>query len=366
MRFSCFYQRRLRIFAFFAVALLLGGCRPSEPRPVNLLNMDLLCDALQRLEDDCGETAEKPLQRLHDSLPEQPFPVLALAHANERLAALELNRALAVADLKTAAAMVEAWAAGSGAPAALPKARRLIQALISLQAVQGQIPFSDSETAAAALATLNPDRPVLRLCPEFELWLAAQNAALESLRAEEKATVLRQLWQSCDVAIVGETRDPELLFAEIRALDPEHSGLQAVELAAGAHWPQFAELAVSTALRPGVEAGICMYWKTIPENIRQELRVALESEEPASLCGVLARCLLNDEVSRDSLESLRAVAALVPFGSDRVRDLLQQLLLPASQFRAVCWRAPVPAVSDLLHRLSQLREREFRRPGAWR
>ena len=365
MRARCFCQCHGLFFVLLGVSILVTACRPRQPQRYSLLELQLLEEALDRLGSDRSAAARKPLERLRDSLPDQSFPVSALAHENERLAVLQLNQILARGDVGAGAGLVEEWAASGRAPALLPEARRLVRAIAALQAYCARIPFRDSETATAALATLRPHRSILRRGSKFELWLAARDAAVQALRAAEKAATLRQLWYDYDLAVVDESRDPALLLAEIESLEPEHSGLGAVKLAGRADWAEFQALA--TAAMPdanslaGIEAAICVWWPAIPAAVRRGLRAALLRQGPQSLAGVLAHCLLGAVMTEPGTESPGAVAALAPFGRSRVRDLLEQRVLPPHQFRAGCWRSPVPAVSDILQRISQLREREFRR-----
>lgn len=367
---SCrrFCQWRGVFFTLLAVvSLLLGGCGPRNMVPPDRFRTELLRDTFEALATAPPARTIRQLERLADAWPDQAFVALALAHEEERQAVTNVNEHLASGDLAAAAVITRSVGRQGRIFQTLRPVERLPEALATLRQAGAGVPYADSATAIKALDKVLVHRELLEQSPVFVGWLAEQNAHIEALRQREIAAALRELTAAYDRLSARGDPQADQLPAQAAALNAEHPLPRLVEAAQDERWNDLSQWFAATAPAPDdhpavAEMVLNRYWESLPGTLRQSAELSGFVAVPRTLSGsILAiRSAAARGHTAEALAGLRTIAAVVPLDTSTVGSLLETAVLPRHQFTAGCWRAPFPAVTDVLNRLAQLREHSNR------
>ena len=317
------------------------------------------------LELATGDTRRslKLLQRLDDMAPDQPFFRLAMLHEEERETLGQLNALLARGRFRDVEERVRTQQMRGGAPAVLSDIEAVATACQTFSAYRAHGPYGDSDSARNAMAAFRESDAVLTQSPTYRAWVTEQEAVIRTLVERETAVVLRQLLAAYDLAVVSCSPEVDGILCQIAALAPDHALLRTVEASLRSDWSRL----LSTAARNGPDAGwslqltACQSWAALGPRERSAIRQLSERCAVSSLSGLLLGILAA--VDSDDFEAaasgIRELVPMVDIGSDWIALLMEDSVLPRSQLKAGCWRTPFPAVTDILNRVIQLRERQM-------
>ena len=363
-----FCQHHTLFFPALAVCLCLAGCRQERIPVYDTLEMQLTHEAFSSLQNSAPEGSMRLLTRLESVVPESAFPALALKHEQERFYLQQFNDALHTDRLDEAATVLREADMELGVTPRTEHAQTLLAASRTLARVLQRQPFTESQPLATALTELAPYASVLRTSPAYRSWYTRKRRQLHSLRTVETDQIFSELALSLDLAAVTGRHDVEIMAAQILALESEHPGAKLVSRVSSSS---------VTGLIPVSEreTSACRYRRAVLDGLILE-RIAgmskkteeavvknIPQRHPASLSGIVLAIKRDAYESKytEAVSSLRDLVSTVPLDESHLRSLLTEHVLPAQQFRASCWRTPVPSVPDILNRITQLRDYKERK-----
>ncbi len=354
---------RALIFALLGVWLLGTGCREAEAPPYERLHTRLKQDVFSELATGHSERAARLSARVQDLCPDEPFFALAAAREHDRGTISALNAHLRAGRVSAASDLLKREAQAGGLSAATAAAQGVCEGCLAIRDYLAELPFSDADAAAEALAVLEAHTGALASSEAFRAWHSEQRALVAALDARQRAVAAERLVAALDRAAVSGRPDPQLLLSQLTELSPSHPLLVFATADAIADVLADATLAEDDGAARAAEIAICCRWLDFGPADRKRIATLVRTDlPPATLCGLLLRALSGLE-QRDadvSIRWLRELAGVHTIGSAWVALFMESAVLPQRQFTAGCWRTPFPAVPDLLSRLIQMRETQLR------
>jgi hypothetical protein len=285
---------------------------------------------------------------------------MALVRERQRQLTLDVNTAIGGGEFEKALGLLRASLHSPESTPDLAAAEHGIEALIALRDYTATPAPKTADQAEEALSAIAA-RPSLSDSPRFRSWLAVQQQRLERMRENERRQLLSALLEAYDRAVVTGRSRADTVLAQLRRLAPDHP---VVQLATGALAPDgsaFRDVAKSRArgkFSAALEMVACRYWFDLNDETRTWLAATMTDVAPSTLAGLLLHAFLALEQNRPALVVKQAgeLTEVAPVDSVWTRLMLENAVMDREQFHAGCWRAPCPAVTDFLNRITQLRE----------
>jgi len=343
------------------VLALAAGCDRAEAPVYNHLRTEMLQETLSALEQGDSDLALVGLERLGAMLGD-PSATRSLAEQERnRIALGRVNVALAGGDLAAAQAALDEWTRKHGTSDELERLNPVMAALSVLETYLKRQPYKDADRALTAFASVRKQQRVLGGVPDFVAWASAEAARLQERKRVETERKIEELLVGCDLAVARGDPRAEMMFEEIVALAPEHVVSKAVRQFEAGDWegrdPPGEAL---RARKPGVhEMLTCWHWGRLRSEDRRRVAKQLAGQPAHTLAGWRLQFLIALETG-DRPQALQTARRFADSGeappSETTERGLEALVLPRKQFLARPWRTPFPAISDVLSRVTQLKE----------
>lgn len=358
-------QWRPGFFAALAgVAVWSTGCGKSAPPAYDRVQAQLVHELFQSLADGKDEAALRQVGRLEDAVPGHPFVTAVGPRTRARAAIKRVNELLAEGELTRAREFLMQEVASHGTSPELDSATEALRAVAALDACVRTGAHARSETLAKALAPLARHEHVLSRSATYSDWLTRQKQLVDALRKREHEQALREAASRYDEAVLTLDGSADACLEKLLALDPESPGSRCHKLLLQGTFDDILSRVEAAVVAGGpavaaVEVTLFRAWPSLPPDVRSRLAPCLTARPPdGALCGMLLRAetALDREDIPSAVRLLESVCRQTMPSRDYVGRFLTRLLLPREQFLARPWRVPFPSATDLLNRVTQLRE----------